>query len=121
METVYTPNAPEPLGPYSQAKKVGDLVFISGQIGIDPKTGQLVEGGIEAQTKQVMTNLGAILEAAGKSWDDVAKATCLLKHIDDFAAFNALYGEYVTSKPARSTFAATLPAGAMVEVELIVA
>lgn len=120
METIYTPDAPEPLGPYSQAKKVGDLVFISGQIGIDPKTGKLAGDDIETQTKQVMANLGAILKAAGKSYADVAKATCLLKNIDDFAKFNAIYGEYVVSKPARSTFAATIPAGALVEVELIV-
>lgn len=120
METIYTPNAPEPLGPYSQAKQVGDLVFISGQIGIDPQTGKLAGDDIETQTRQVMKNLEAILTAAGKTYADVAKATCLLANIADFAKFNAIYGEYVVSKPARSTFAATIPAGALVEVELIV-
>ncbi|WP_125702248.1 Rid family detoxifying hydrolase [Lacticaseibacillus daqingensis] len=119
MKTIYTDAAPAPIGPYSQAKQVGDLLFISGQIGLDPATGQLVAGGIEAQTRQVLANIEAILKAAGKTFDDVVKTTCLLRQIDDFAAFNAIYATAMVSNPARATFAAVLPADARVEVEVI--
>ncbi|MCF0155408.1 MAG: RidA family protein [Veillonella sp.] len=119
MKTVHTDNAPKALGPYSQAKIVGNLVFLSGQIGIDPATGSAVEG-IEAQTEQVMKNLGAVLKEAGSDYDKVVKTTCFLADIKDFATFNEIYAKYMTSKPARSCFAVKeLPAGMLVEVEAI--
>ena len=117
MKTVHTDNAPKALGPYSQAKIVGNLVFLSGQIGIDPATGSAVEG-IEAQTEQVMQNLGAVLKEAGSDYDKVVKTTCFLADIKDFATFNEIYAKYMTRKPARSCFAVKeLPAGMLVEVE----
>lgn len=119
MKTIYSKNAPEPIGPYSQAKAVGDLLFISGQIGIDPATGKLAGDTVEAQTKQVMANIEAILHAAGKDFSHVVKTTCLLQDINDFADFNEIYAASMISKPARSTFQAVLPADARVEVEVI--
>jgi 2-iminobutanoate/2-iminopropanoate deaminase len=119
MKTIYSNQAPEPIGPYSQAKAVGELLFVSGQIGLNHDTGKLAGESIEAQTNQVMLNLEAILRAAGKDFTHVVKATCLLRDINDFEAFNQIYATYMTSKPARSTFQAVLPAGARVEVEII--
>ena len=120
MKTVHTENAPAAIGPYVQAKITGDLVYTSGQIPIDPKTGNLVDGGIEAQAKQVCENLKAVLEAAGTSLEKVVKTNCYLKDIGDFAAFNAVYAEYFTEKPARSCVGGLqIPKGALVEVEVI--
>ena len=120
MKTVHTENAPAAIGPYVQAKIMGNLVYTSGQIPIDPKTGNLVDGGIEAQAKQVCENLKAVLEAAGTSLEKVVKTNCYLKDIGDFAAFNAVYAEYFTEKPARSCVGGLqIPKGALVEVEVI--
>lgn len=120
MEVVYTKNAPEAIGPYSQAMKVGNLVFTSGQIPIDPATGNVDAVTIEAQTEQVCKNISAVLQAAGSSLDKVVKTVCFLSTMDDFAAFNAVYSKYFTSKPARSCVAVkTLPKNVLVEVDTI--
>ena len=118
---VSTNNAPQAIGPYSQGIKLGNLVFTAGQIPLDPASGKMVEGGIAEQADRVMKNVQAVLEAAGSSLDKAIKTTCFLANLDDFAAFNEVYGRYFTDKaPARSTVqAARLPAGAMVEVECI--
>jgi 2-iminobutanoate/2-iminopropanoate deaminase len=118
---VATDKAPGAIGPYSQAIKVSNLVFTAGQIPLDPATGKLVEGDIVAQTEQVMKNLQAVVEAAGSSLGQVVKTTCFLANLDDFAAFNEVYGRYFSeNRPARSTIqAARLPAGASVEVECV--
>lgn len=117
---IYTQGAPAPIGPYSQAKLIDDTLYISGQIGLDPITGQLAGDTTATQTDQVMKNLIAILEASNKTFDDVIKTTCLLTDMNDFSAFNEVYDRYATSKPVRSTFAVlSLPAKAMVEVELV--
>lgn len=120
-EVIATDKAPGAIGPYSQAIKVGTLVFTAGQIPLDPATGKLVDGDISAQTERVLQNLSAVLEAAGTSLGRVVKTTCFLANLDDFAAFNAVYSTYFTdNKPARSTVqAARLPAGAQVEVECV--
>ena len=120
-EVVSTADAPKAIGPYEQAIKVGEFVYISGQIPLDPKTGSLVEGDIKIQTRRVMENLKAILQAAGSSLERVVKATVFLKSIGDFAAMNEVYAEYLgAAKPARSTVAvADLPRGALVEIDLI--
>ena len=120
MKQVYTEQAPAALGPYSQAYKANGFVFISGQGGIDPAQGALVEGGVEAQTLQAMKNIEAILKEAGTDFSKVVKTTCFLAGMGDFAIFNAIYAEYFTSKPARSCVAVkTLPANFLVEVEVI--
>lgn len=120
MKDVHTNKAPEAIGPYTQAKIFGSAVFTSGQIPIDPSTGNLVEGGIEEQTRRVCENLKAVLEAAGTSLEKVVKTNCYLKDIGDFAAFNAVYAEYFTGKPARSCVGGLqIPKGALVEVEVI--
>ncbi|MBW1783475.1 MAG: AMP-binding protein [Deltaproteobacteria bacterium] len=118
---VHSDKAPGALGPYSQAILSGDHLFTSGQVGIDPDTGKLVEGGIEAQTRQAMENLRAVLEAGGVDFSKVVKATVYLADINDFAAFNGVYGSYFTSDPpARSAFqVAALPLGAAVEIEMV--
>ena len=120
-QTVATEKAPKAIGPYEQAIKVGDFVYASGQIPLDPKTGNLVAGGIAEQTRQVLENLRAVLEAGGSSLDRVIKATVFLKNIVDFAAMNEVYAEYLgQSKPARSTVAvADLPRGALVEIDFV--
>ena len=120
-ETVVTDKAPKAIGPYEQAIKVGEFVYTAGQIPIDPKTGNFVEAGIAAQTRQVLENLKAVLEAAGSSLDHVVKATVFLKNIADFAAMNEVYTEYLgKAKPARSTVAvAELPRGALVEIDFV--
>ena len=120
MEKVYTKNAPEAIGPYSQAIISGNLVFTSGQIAINPQTGKVEKTDIEGQTVQVLENLKAVLEAAGCSLEKVVKTTCFLADMKDFARFNEIYGGYFTGKPARSCVAAKeLPKGVLVEVEAI--
>lgn len=118
---ISTPLAPAAVGPYSQAVAVGNMLYTSGQIGLDPVTGALVEGGIEAQTERVMQNLKGVLAEAGVGFDRVLKTTCFLADINDFAAFNAVYSTYFPEDaPARSCVqAAALPLGARVEVECI--
>ncbi len=119
-EKIYTENAPAAIGPYSQAVTVGNLVFTSGQIPLDPATGNMVEGGIEEQTHRICKNLEAVLAAAGTDLTHVVKTTCFLSDMNDFAAFNGVYATYFTSKPARSCVAVkTLPKGALAEVEVI--
>jgi len=120
-ETISTDKAPKAIGPYEQAIKVGDFVYTAGQIPIDPQSGNLVSGTIAEQTRQVLENLKAVLEAAGSSLDKVIKATVFLKNMADFAALNEVYGEYLgKAKPARSTVAvADLPRGALVEIDLV--
>ena len=120
MEKIYTKNAPEAIGPYSQAVKVGNLVFTSGQIPINPQSGNIEAEGIEAQTEQVMKNLSAVLTAAGTSCENAIKTTCFLADMADFAAFNSIYANYFTEKPARSCVAVkTLPKNVLVEVEVM--
>ncbi len=120
MKTVHTDSAPKAIGPYTQAQITGNYVFTSGQIAIDPAVGDLVQGGIKEQTKQVCENLKAVLAEAGASLQSVVKTTCFLHDIGDFAAFNEVYGEYFTGKPARSCVGGLdLPKGALVEVEVI--
>jgi len=119
-ETIYTTSAPEPVGPYSQAVKAGDLVFLSGQIALDPASGKLVEGGIAAETAQACKNVEAVLEAAGLGTGDVVKTTCYLLDMDEFAAFNEVYATYFPEEPARACVAvAALPKGARVEIEAV--
>ena len=120
MEFVATKNAPDAIGPYSQAVKANGLLFTSGQIAIDPKTGNVEAKTIEEQTKQVCENLKAVFAAAGTSLDKAIKTVCFLADINDFAAFNEVYGNYFTNKPARSCVAVkALPKNALCEVELI--
>ena len=120
MEKVYTKNAPEAIGPYSQAVVVGGLVFTSGQIAIDPADGQVHASTIEEQTEQVCKNLCEVLSAAGTSIQKAVKTTCFLADMADFAAFNAVYGKYFSEKPARSCVAVkSLPKNVLVEVEVI--
>lgn len=120
-ETVQTDAAPKAIGPYAQAIKANGFLYTAGQIPIDPKTGNFVEGGITDQTRQVLENLKAVLEAGGSSLDRVIKATVFLKSMADFAAMNDVYAEYLGgAKPARSTVAAAeLPRGALVEIDLV--
>lgn len=119
-EKIYTKNAPDAIGPYSQAVKTGGLVFTSGQIAINPASGTVEADTIEGQTEQVMKNLGAVLEAAGSSFDKAVKTVCFLADMNDFAVFNEIYGKYFTSKPARSCVAVkTLPKNVLCEVEVI--
>ena len=120
MQKIYTNQAPEAVGPYSQAVVKGGLVYTSGQIALDPKTGELVGKTIEEQAEQVMKNLAAVLEAAGSSPEKAVKTLCFLTDIGDFAAFNAVYARYFTEKPARSCVGIqSLPKGAICEVEVI--
>ena len=120
LEKVSTASAPAAIGPYSQAVICGNMVFTSGQIPINPATGAVEAQTIEAQTEQVMKNLGAVLEAAGSSFEKAVKTTCFLADINDFAAFNGVYAQYLTTKPARSCVAVKdLPKGVKVEVEVI--
>jgi 2-iminobutanoate/2-iminopropanoate deaminase len=122
-EAIRTDAAPKAIGPYEQAIRVNNFIFTAGQIPIDPKTGNIVEGGIAPQTRQVLENLHAVLDAAGASLDAVVKATVFLKNMGDFAAMNEVYSEYfAASKPARSTVAvAELPRGALIEIDLCAA
>ncbi|MBR2902871.1 MAG: RidA family protein [Clostridia bacterium] len=117
---VYTSNAPEAIGPYSQAICAGGMVFTSGQIPINPATGAVEVTTIEEQTEQVCKNIQAVLTAAGTSLDKVVKTTCFLSNMEDFAAFNGVYSKYFTGKPARSCVAVkTLPKNVLVEVDTI--
>lgn len=118
---IRTTDAPPALGPYSQAVEKKGTLYVSGQIGMDPSTGRLVEGGIREQTTQIFKNIESILKAAGYNFSDVVKSTCFLDDIADFAAMNEIYGQHYTEdQPARSAFAVkALPAGALVEIETI--
>ena len=120
-EVISTDKAPAAVGPYSQAVRVDDFVFAAGQLAIDPAVGKLIEGDVATQTRQVLTNLSAVLEAAGSSLDRVVKTTVFLKDMGQFKAMNAVYGEFLHSDPpARSTVeVAALPLGALVEIEAI--
>lgn len=120
-EIVETREAPPPIGPYSQAVRAGGFVFVSGQIPVRPETGEVAEGGIAAQTRQVLANLSAVLRAAGSSPDQVVKTTVFLSNLDDFPVLNRIYGEFFgEARPARSTVqAARLPKDVMVEIEAV--
>lgn len=122
-EVVYTENAPKPIGPYSQAVKVGKMLFVSGQIPIDPKTGEVVKGDIKEQTRQVMENIKAVLEAAGYTLDDVVMSFVYLADLNHFPAYNEVYSQYFKEKPpARVTIqAARLPKDVLIEVAVIAA
>ena len=120
LKKIYNQNAPEAIGPYSQAIQYDKLLFSSGQIPVDPENGAIVAGGIAAQAEQVMKNIGAILEKAGAEYASVLKTTCFLSDMNDFAAFNEVYAKYFTEKPARSCVAVkTLPKNVLCEVEVI--
>ena len=120
MKTIETKNAPAAIGPYSQAKVANGVVYASGQVPLDPATGEVVGTTIEEQTEQIMKNIGAILEAAGVTYENVIKTTCFLAEMADFAAFNAVYDKYFTGKPARSCVAVKqLPKNVLAEVEVI--
>ncbi len=120
MKKIETSNAPAAIGPYSQGYIVNGLLFTSGQIALDPATGEVVGTTVEEQTHQVMKNLGALLEAAGLGYANVVKTTCFLADMGDFAAFNEVYAQYMTEKPARSCVAVkTLPKNVLCEVEVI--
>lgn len=118
---VRSSDAPAPVASYSQAVRAGNLVFLSGQIALDPKTGQMVQGGVEAETRQVLDNIGAVLAAASSSYRDVVKATVYLADMNEFAAFNSVYAAYFAEEPpARVTVGVSaLPRGARVEIEAI--
>lgn len=120
LEYVSTSRAPAAIGPYSQAVKAGQFLYLSGMMPIDPATGCLVESDITAQATQVMENIGALLQDAGYGFEDAVKTTCFLSDIQNFAAFNEVYGRYFTGKPARSCVAVKdVPKGALVEVEVV--
>lgn len=115
-------NAPQPVGPYNQAVVINNLVYTAGQIPIDPKTNELVSGGISEQTRRVLTNLKAVLEESGSSLDSIIKATVFLKNMNDFAGMNAVYGEFIKTEtaPARSTIeVARIPKDSLVEIEAV--
>jgi 2-iminobutanoate/2-iminopropanoate deaminase len=118
---IKSPNAPAPIGPYNQAVQVGNTIYLSGSIGIDPATGKLVEGGIEAEARQSFKNMSAVLAQVGCTLGNVVKSTVLLADIKDFATLNKVYAEHFTSNfPARSTYqVAALPMGSQVEIEVI--
>lgn len=120
IKTIATPNAPAAIGPYSQGKVVNGFLFASGQVALDPQTGEIVGTTIEEQAERVMKSVGAILEAAGTDFTKVVKTTCFLADMADFAAFNEVYAKYFTSRPARSCVAVKdLPKGVLCEVEAI--
>ena len=120
LKSIYTPKAPEAIGPYAQAMVFNELLFTSGQIPVDPENGEVVEGGITAQAERVMKNVGAVLAEAGASFGSVIKTTCFLSDMGDFAAFNEVYAKYFTGKPARSCVAVkALPKNVLCEVEVI--
>ncbi|MEO0093695.1 MAG: RidA family protein [candidate division WOR-3 bacterium] len=120
-EIIYTEKAPKPIGPYSQAVRIGNLIFFSGQIGIDPNTGNLVSGGVGAETRQVMANIKALLTKANLTFSNIIKTTIFLTNLSDFTEVNQIYSEYFTRDfPARSTVAVNaLPKGAKIEIEVI--
>ena len=120
MKIIHAENAPAAVGPYSQAVVSAGMVYTAGQIALSPETGAVVGDTIEAQTEQIMANLGAVLTAAGSSFEKAVKTSCFLADMGDFAAFNAIYGRYFTGKPARSCVAVkTLPKNVLCEVEVI--
>lgn len=120
LTKISTEKAPAAIGPYSQAISTGTMLYTSGQLGINPANGELEGNDVTAQAEQVMKNLGAVLEEAGTSFDNIVKTTCFLADMADFAAFNAVYSKYITSAPARSCVAVkTLPKNALVEVEAV--
>ena len=120
IRKIHTENAPAAVGPYSQAVEVNGMLYTSGQIPLDPATGNIVDGDIKAQADRAMKNIVAVLEAAGTTADKVVKTMCFLADMDDFAAFNEVYAEYFTEKPARSCVAVkSLPKGALCEIEVI--
>ena len=120
LESIHTDKAPAAIGPYSQGMIAGNLLFASGQIPINPATGEIEGTDIVTQTEQVMKNIGELLSAAGASYTDVAKTTCFLADMNDFAAFNEIYAKYFTGRPARSCVAVkTLPKNVLCEVEVI--
>ncbi|GBU26937.1 endoribonuclease [Treponema sp. R8-4-B8] len=120
MKTISTNSAPVAIGPYSQAIVTDGFLFASGQIPLSPETGEVVSGGIKEQAEQVMQNIAAVLAAAGSDFTQVLKTTCFLTNMDHFAAFNEVYAQYFTGKPARSCVAVSaLPRGVLVEVEVI--
>ena len=122
IRKIHTENAPAAVGPYSQAVEVNGMLYTSGQIPLDPATGNIVDGDIKAQADRAMKNIVAVLEAAGTTADKVVKTMCFLADMDDFAAFNEVYAEYFTEKPARSCVAVkSLPKGALCEIEVIAA
>ena len=120
-QVIQTDQAPKAIGPYSQAQRVGDFIFTAGQVGLDPQSGQIVEGGIQGQTRQVLNNLSAVLEAAGSSLANVVKTTVFVQDLGEFALMNTVYAEFFPeTRPARSTVqVAALPRGALVEIECI--
>ena len=120
IKKISTDKAPKAIGPYSQAILCGGMLYTSGQIALSPESGELVGDNISEQTEQIMKNLSAVLAEAGTSFQNVVKTTCFLADIADFAAFNEVYGKYITSAPARSCVAVkSLPKGALAEVEVI--
>lgn len=120
---ILTDKAPNPVGPYSQAVEVNGVLYLAGQVAINPVTGKIVDGGIREQTEQVMKNTGAILSEAGYSYEDVVKCTCVLEEMDDFTAMNEIYGSYFTEDPpARAVYGSTkLPLGARIMIDTIAA
>lgn len=122
-QIIFPDNGAKPIGPYSPAIRIGDFLFTSGQIGLDPKSGKLVSGGVSAEARQALENLGTLIKAGGGTFEGVVKTTLFLKDIADFAAVNEIYAQYFKSEPpARSTIqVSALPGGALVEIEAIVA
>lgn len=122
IQTIQTAKAPAAIGPYSQAKKVNGMLYVSGQIPVNPATGEVEGSDIAVQTEQIMKNVGAVLEATGASFENVVKTTCFIADMNDFAVFNGIYEKYFTGKPARSCVAVkTLPKNVLAEVEVIAA
>lgn len=120
LKTIYTPKAPAAIGPYSQAVVCGDLLFTSGQIPVNPETGEIAGETISEQAEQVMKNIGAVLEEAGTNFENAVKTTCFLADMGDFQVFNEVYAKYFVNKPARSCVAVkTLPKNVLCEVEVI--
>lgn len=120
IKTVYTKNAPDAIGPYSQATTVGNFIFTSGQIPINPESGNVEAAGIESQTEQVIKNLSAVLKESGSSLEKVIKTTCFISDMNNFTAFNQVYSKYFTKKPARSCVEVSrLPKDVLVEIEVI--
>lgn len=119
-QIIYTNEAPEPIGPYSQAILAGSTLYCSGQIAIDPSTGELVKGNVKEQTQKCIENIQNVLKKSGLGIKNVVKTSCFLKEMSDFAEFNEIYAKYFTNKPARSCVAVKeLPKGALIEIEVI--
>lgn len=119
MEIIYTKNAPNPVGPYSQAVSSNNLIFCSGQIAINPSTNKLISGSIKEETLQVVKNIEAVLSASGVGFENVIKTTCFLADMNDFQEFNEVYAKFFISNPARSCVEAKLPKNARVEIEVV--